>query len=133
MAETIAVDSNKLLRVKDNETVAPAENTGRPDYDETDYLEIEGNISSTTPHIIVTAKNDNEDDVQLRLAGKGDGGTLVKFLQTDVDGAGDLGASNYTGYVILVTDGAAGNPTLAYSDGTNWKRLDGAGGNISKT
>lgn len=42
-------------------------------------------------------------------------------------------AASNTNRVIIVTNGAAGNATLAYSDGTNWKRLDGAGGNISAT
>lgn len=40
-------------------------------------------------------------------------------------------AASFTGRVIYVSDGAAGNPTLARSDGANWKRLDGAGGNIA--
>lgn len=42
-------------------------------------------------------------------------------------------AGDNTGLVIVVTNGAAGAPTIARSDGTNWVRLDGAGGNISAT
>ena len=33
-------------------------------------------------------------------------------------------ATNLTGAVIYVTNGAAGSPTLAFSDGTNWLRTD---------
>lgn len=33
-------------------------------------------------------------------------------------------AASYTGAMIYVSDGAAGSPILAFSDGTNWKRSD---------
>lgn len=33
-------------------------------------------------------------------------------------------ASEFTGGVIYVSNGAAGSPIIAFSDGTNWKRSD---------
>lgn len=33
-------------------------------------------------------------------------------------------ASSYTGALIYVADGAAGQPIVAFSDGTNWLRVD---------
>lgn len=33
-------------------------------------------------------------------------------------------AAGLTGTVIYVSDGVAGSPGLAFSDGTNWKRAD---------
>ncbi len=30
----------------------------------------------------------------------------------------------FTGHVIFVSDGGAGSPTLAFSDGTDWIRAD---------
>lgn len=33
-------------------------------------------------------------------------------------------AGNYVGHIIYVSNGAAGYPTVAVSDGSNWKRLD---------
>lgn len=33
-------------------------------------------------------------------------------------------AASYTGHTIFVSNGAAGNPCLAVSDGTNWLRCD---------
>lgn len=35
-------------------------------------------------------------------------------------------AANYAGGVIYVSNGAAGSPILAFSDGTNWLRSDTA-------
>ena len=33
-------------------------------------------------------------------------------------------ASEFTGAIIYVSNGAAGNPIVAFSDGTNWLRTD---------
>lgn len=33
-------------------------------------------------------------------------------------------ASGETGTIIYVSNGAAGSPIIAFSDGTNWKRSD---------
>ncbi len=33
-------------------------------------------------------------------------------------------ATTLTGQTIFVSNGAAGNPVLAFSDGTNWLRCD---------
>ena len=33
-------------------------------------------------------------------------------------------AASYPGALIYVSDGAAGSPIVAYSDGANWKRVD---------
>lgn len=33
-------------------------------------------------------------------------------------------ATQHTGSIIYVSNGAGGNPILAFSDGTNWKRSD---------
>lgn len=33
-------------------------------------------------------------------------------------------ATKHTGAIIYVSNGAAGSPILAFSDGTNWKRSD---------
>lgn len=38
--------------------------------------------------------------------------------------AGVPAASSYTGAIIYCSNGAAGNPCLAISDGTNWLRCD---------
>jgi len=38
--------------------------------------------------------------------------------------AGAPAATGLTGAIIYVSNGAAGNPILAFSDGTNWKRSD---------
>ena len=38
--------------------------------------------------------------------------------------AGAPSAASIAGTLIYVSDGAAGNPILAFSDGTNWKRSD---------
>lgn len=35
--------------------------------------------------------------------------------------------------VIFVTNGASGNPCLAFSDGTNWKQVNSVTTNISAT
>lgn len=34
-------------------------------------------------------------------------------------------AAAWTGHVIFVSDGAEGDPTIAYSDGTDWIEIDG--------
>ena len=39
-------------------------------------------------------------------------------------------ATDIAGTLIYVTDGAAGSPILAFSDGTDWKRSD-TGGTIA--
>jgi hypothetical protein len=42
-----------------------------------------------------------------------------------VDVSGAPAASSYTaGTVVYVSDGAAGSPILAFSDGTDWLRSD---------
>lgn len=38
--------------------------------------------------------------------------------------AGVPAAADYSGHIIYVSDGAAGSPILAFSDGTNWLRSD---------
>lgn len=38
--------------------------------------------------------------------------------------AGAPSAASIAGSVIYVSNGAAGSPILAFSDGTNWKRSD---------
>ena len=38
--------------------------------------------------------------------------------------AGLPDAADWTGGVVYVSNGAAGSPILAFSDGTNWKRSD---------
>lgn len=35
-------------------------------------------------------------------------------------------ASSFTGFTIYVSNGAAGSPILAFSNGTNWLRVDTA-------
>lgn len=40
-------------------------------------------------------------------------------------------ATTHAGTVIYVSNGAAGNPVLAISDGTDWIKLDGTGATIS--
>jgi hypothetical protein len=37
--------------------------------------------------------------------------------------AGVPSAATYTGRIIYVSNGAAGSPCLAYSNGTNWLRI----------
>jgi hypothetical protein len=36
-------------------------------------------------------------------------------------------AASYTGDLIYVSNGAAGNPVVAFSNGTNWLRVDTLG------
>jgi len=56
---------------------------------------------------------------------------FVTVPSTDVAGA--PAATGFTaGTLVYVTDGAAGSPILAFSDGTNWLRSD-TGGAISAT
>lgn len=52
-------------------------------------------------------------------------GTWVSPEQYTVATAPD--ATKTAGKVILVTDGAGGEPVMAYSDGTDWIKLDGTG------
>lgn len=33
-------------------------------------------------------------------------------------------AADYTGHMIYVSNGAAGSPVVAFSNGTNWLRVD---------
>jgi len=48
--------------------------------------------------------------------------TTIKFASFAV---ADLpSASGWANTVVFVTDGAAGAPVLAFSDGTNWLRCD---------
>ena len=47
----------------------------------------------------------------------------IKLPTYDVAGAPSASAAG-AGTVIYVSDGAAGSPILAFSDGTNWKRSD---------
>lgn len=35
-------------------------------------------------------------------------------------------AADYAGHAVYVTNGAAGSPCLAFSDGTDWKVADGS-------
>lgn len=44
--------------------------------------------------------------------------------------AGAPSAASIAGTIIYVSNGAAGSPILAFSDGTNWKRSD-TGGTIA--
>lgn len=61
----------------------------------------------------------------------GDVSGYVTVPSTDVAGA--PAATGFTaGTLVYVTDGAAGSPILAFSDGTNWLRSD-TGGAISAT
>jgi hypothetical protein len=43
---------------------------------------------------------------------------------TVTDGTNEFFALNNEGVLIYVQDGANGNPVYAFSDGTNWKRVD---------
>ncbi len=45
---------------------------------------------------------------------------LASFAFADVPSAVDAGA----GTLIFVSDGAEGNPVVAFSDGTDWLRVD---------
>ena len=49
-------------------------------------------------------------------------GTAVEF--PDYTYATVPDATLYTSHMIYVSDGAAGSPTMAFSDGTNWLRTD---------
>jgi hypothetical protein len=40
-------------------------------------------------------------------------------------------AAGNTGMMIYVSNGAAGSPCMAFSDGTNWKRVDTVATNIA--
>tara|TARA_R100000951_G_scaffold107504_1_gene102940 strand:- start:197 stop:433 length:237 start_codon:yes stop_codon:yes gene_type:complete len=53
-------------------------------------------------------------------------GTLAGFATVPTtDVAGAPAASDYTaGTIVYVSDGAAGSPILAFSDGTDWLRSD---------
>lgn len=59
----------------------------------------------------------------------GDVTGATKVPTYTVSGAPSASAAG-AGTVIYVSDGAAGSPILAFSDGTNWKRSD-TGGTIS--
>jgi hypothetical protein len=48
--------------------------------------------------------------------------TTVKFSAFAVADLPD--AANWTNTVVFVSDGAAGNPILAFSNGTDWLRCD---------
>lgn len=48
--------------------------------------------------------------------------TTVKFSAFDVAGLPD--AADWANTVVFVSDGAAGGPILAFSDGTDWLRCD---------
>lgn len=50
---------------------------------------------------------------------------LPSFAVADLPDAGD-----YTNGVVVCSDGAAGSPCLAVSDGTNWKQV-AIGANVS--
>jgi hypothetical protein len=58
----------------------------------------------------------------------GDGPFLIQgYTSADVPDAtvwGSLTAPNLFSSIIFVTDGAAGLPILAFSNGTNWLRVD---------
>lgn len=47
---------------------------------------------------------------------------LIQVPTYDVDGAPS--AAGIAGALIYVSDGAAGSPILAFSDGTDWLRSD---------
>ena len=53
----------------------------------------------------------------------GDVTGAIKLPTYDVAGAPSASTAG-AGTLIYVSDGAAGNPILAFSDGTNWKRSD---------
>lgn len=58
-------------------------------------------------------------------------GDVVGLVQVPTyDVAGAPAATGIAGTLIYVSDGAAGSPILAFSDGTNWKRSD-TGGTIA--
>lgn len=48
--------------------------------------------------------------------------TTVKFSAFDVADLPD--AADWANTVVFVSDGAAGSPILAFSDGTDWLRCD---------
>lgn len=77
----------------------------------------------------------------VRQAGRGSQRDLEKILEETVAPTAPTklaafavaalpAAADYTHHVVYCTDGAAGGPTLAYSNGTNWKRAD-TGGNVA--
>ena len=45
---------------------------------------------------------------------------LASYAVADLPAAGD----DNVGQIVYVSNGAAGSPILAFSDGTNWKRSD---------
>ena len=51
---------------------------------------------------------------------------------TVTDGTNTLDATENEGVLIYVDNGAAGNAIYAFSDGSNWKRVD-TGGNIASS
>jgi len=53
----------------------------------------------------------------------GDVTGAIKVPTYDVAGAPSASTAG-AGTLIYVSDGAAGSPILAFSDGTNWKRSD---------
>lgn len=53
----------------------------------------------------------------------GDVTGAIKLPTYDVAGAPSASTAG-AGTLIYVSDGAAGSPILAFSDGTNWKRSD---------
>jgi len=55
---------------------------------------------------------------------KGDIGRLNPLPVKNSTVATVPSAAANTGAIIYVSDGAAGSPVLAFSDGTNWKRCD---------
>lgn len=59
----------------------------------------------------------------------GDVTGAIKVPTYDVAGAPSASTAG-AGTLIYVSDGAAGSPILAFSDGTNWKRSD-TGGTIA--
>lgn len=73
-------------------------------------------MASTTFSGPVTSTNGFVGDVTGEVTG------LVTVPTYTVAGAPD--ATTGAGQVIYVSDGAAGSPILAFSDGTNWLRSD---------
>lgn len=74
-------------------------------------------ISSSTRDSVQTSLGTTEGNEVLTVLNQ-----FIPGVQT-VTGIEAASASN-TGYIAYVSNGAAGSPILAFSDGSNWKRSD---------
>lgn len=96
-----------------------------------------GKATTTSTNNVLTGARFIEkitDDVWLvHMTGQPPSGVTVNvnMMPTAYTVATVPAAGDNTGLLIYVSDGAAGEPVLARSNGTNWVRMDGSGDNIA--